>query len=440
MPLLTKKILLQSQDAFEDRTWTSAGVHTLPLPVGVYNIYGRGGGGASGDGVVWEKAYRGSAAGAGGYGQQFIDSFIVTEPTTITVGIGEGGKSFANGGNGGKGGTQSRVYPNLNPEVSSPGGAGGGGGHVSWYYVPKGAQTIAWVAWRSPTGVIIYTSGTKRETANGIEADPGYPGATVVVRRFSPSEVSTATVVEPLKILEYQGIQYTRHYMADMIGEGIPGHTVIFNYGFGGGGGGGAGGAGSWGRYSTGAGGGGGGGFFNPTVFDSSYRLGEDNISGQDGAAGAVNSEHGNPAGLPGLQGNFNSAGADGALSSGRGGQGYRGAGGEGASGAGASGGSGGGGKNNDDSGGSRAGGGGGGGAPGSYSAHGGQGGAGFADKYNEWGDPSTDGSNHSTEPDETTMPITGEQSTTNPGCGGRGSEAEGQDGLDGYIILLKVA
>lgn len=101
---------------------TDAGDYTLTLPAGPYSFEMRGGGGAGGGGGDTSSAsYPGGAGGAGGNGEYKQHILTLTEPTTVTIHVGAGGKVNALGGNGGTG-----VRPPGGG--GNNGGAGGGGG------------------------------------------------------------------------------------------------------------------------------------------------------------------------------------------------------------------------------------------------------------------------------------------------------------------------
>lgn len=113
---------LMTLNKFE-KLFIEPGEHKLTLLPGRYDTVKRGGGGAGGesdsDGVKY--------GGAGGKGEITADTFIITEPTEVTVCVGNGGLIFSAGGNGGEKGD--------NTDAPRYAGAGGGGGYPSYINV-----------------------------------------------------------------------------------------------------------------------------------------------------------------------------------------------------------------------------------------------------------------------------------------------------------------
>lgn len=99
--------------AWKDLLYTTPGSFTTRLPAGTYQIICRGGGGAGGTG-----SGNGGSGGAGGSGKLTTTTITLTNPTDCTIYVGDGGKTYANGGNGGVGRYQTGYVP----------GNGGGGG------------------------------------------------------------------------------------------------------------------------------------------------------------------------------------------------------------------------------------------------------------------------------------------------------------------------
>lgn len=117
------KKLLFYQNLFP-KTFTAVGTHSVVLVPGTYKFTLRGAGGGGGQGGYGANNALWGEGGAGGKGELKTYTVTITQATVATVYIGEGGKTYAAGGNGGAGG------PHTDAPIDP--GAGGGGGYPTF--------------------------------------------------------------------------------------------------------------------------------------------------------------------------------------------------------------------------------------------------------------------------------------------------------------------
>ncbi|MBQ9540581.1 MAG: hypothetical protein IJU89_04125, partial [Alphaproteobacteria bacterium] len=137
---------------------TQPGVSTVKLYPGKYLFTMCGGGGAGG--TISTAARSGGNGGAGAHGELTSETVILTRTTIVTINVGTGGLTYANGGNGGYsdgssvGGSYSSNYI---------GGFGGGGGMPTYIMFDAQTASQSYFGWKFPpvsTGV--YRGQTKR--------------------------------------------------------------------------------------------------------------------------------------------------------------------------------------------------------------------------------------------------------------------------------------
>ena len=123
-----------------EKFYGEPGTFTLNISPGTYRYVLRGAGGAGGN----NDSANVRQGGAGGKGELTHGTFTITEATKVTIYVGAGGLTYANGGNGGikgdntdaprkagnggGGGTPTYILVGQNIYIADGGGGGGGAG------------------------------------------------------------------------------------------------------------------------------------------------------------------------------------------------------------------------------------------------------------------------------------------------------------------------